>query len=201
MGSINNLTSNFLQSVLGTALQGAGLTTNTTANSVSRIGTPTDNGHLSPFAQLMSALQQVQQSDPAKYQQLTQQIATNLQNAAKTAQGDGNSTAANQLNQLATDFTNASASGQLPNIQDLAQALAGHHHHHHHHSHTGSASPESNSSTGSNSSSTSSSNANQTVNQLLSAFQANGTQSGSLDPMTIIMDTLSNAGISVSSGS
>jgi len=200
MGSINNLTSSYLQSVLGTALQGAGLTTNTTGNNVSGIGTPTDNGHLSPFAQLMSALQQLQQSDPAKYQQLTQQIATNLQNAAKTAQADGNSTAANQLNQLATDFTNASASGQLPNIQDLAQALGGHHHHHHH-SHAGSASPESNSSTGSNSSSTSSSNANQTVNQLLSAFQANGTQSGSLDPMTIIMDTLSNAGISVSSGS
>ena len=71
----------------------------------------------------MSTLQQLQQSDPTKYQQVTQQIATNLQSAAQTAQAEGNTTAANQLNQLATDFTNASQSGQLPNVQDLAQAI------------------------------------------------------------------------------
>ena len=119
MGSINNLSSSYLQSVLNNVLQSSGLTTNTTGNSVnsaavSSVALQSDNGQLSPFAQLMSTLQQLQQSDPTKYQQVTQQIATNLQSAAQTAQADGNTTAANQLNQLATDFTNASTERPTP---------------------------------------------------------------------------------------
>jgi hypothetical protein len=141
---------------------------------------------------MLSALQQLQQTDPTKYQQVTQQIATNLQSAAQTAQADGNSVAANQLNQLATDFTNASTSGQLPNIQDLSQAMTGHHHHHHH-AHSASADPDGSSSGNSSASSTS-----QTLSQLLSTLQENGTQNNSLNPMTIILDTLSNAGTSSS---
>jgi hypothetical protein len=198
MGTINNLTSSYLQSVLNTTLQSAGLTTNTTGNNpnsgaVSSVAPQSDNGQLSPFAQLMSTLQQLQQSDPAKYQQITQQIATNLQHAAQTAQTDGNSAAANQLNQLATDFKNASKSGQLPNIQDLAQAVGGHHHHHHGHH----AEADSNTSASSTSSSSTSS---QTPSQLLSAFQTDATQDSSLNPMSIIMNTLSAGGISVSNG-
>ncbi len=50
-------------------------------------------------------------------------MAINLQSVAQTATADGNTTAASQLRQLATDFTNASQSGQLPNIQDRAQAV------------------------------------------------------------------------------
>jgi hypothetical protein len=187
MNSINNVPSSYSPSVLSTALQGAGLTTKTTGNGVSDIGAPSDNGQLSPFAQLMSALQKVQQSDPIKYAQVTQQIASNLQSAAQTK---GNSTAANQLNQLATDFTNASKSGQLPNMQDLAQAIGGHHHHHH--AHHASTDADSNSST--------SSSATQTPSQLLAAFQANGSGNASLNPMTIVLNTLSNAGISTSNG-
>ena len=134
MGFINTLSSNYLQSVLTNAVQSAGLNTNTIRNTSSTTGAsslalPADNQQLSPFAQIVSQLQQLQQSDPTKYQQVTQQIATNLQSAAQTAQADGNTTAANQLNQLSTDFSNASTSGQLPNIQDLAQATTGHHHH------------------------------------------------------------------------
>ena len=196
MSSIsNNLSGSYLQSVLSAALQRTGLTTNTAGNGVSgmsSVALQIDNGQLSPFTQLMSTLQQLQQSDPTKYQQVTQQIATNLQNAAQTAQADGNSTAANQLNQLAKDFTNASTSGQLPNIQDLAKAIGGHHHHHH--SHAASADADNDSSGNSNSSS----GANQTLSQLLSAFQTNGTQNETLNPMTIILNTLSNAGISAS---
>jgi hypothetical protein len=131
----------------------------------------------------MNTLQQLQQSDPTKYQQVTQQIATNLQAAAQTAQSSGNTTAATQLNQLATDFTNASKSGQLPNIQDAAQAMGGHHHRHHHHS-------------GGTSSSNSS---NSTLDQLLAAFQTSGTQNDSLDPMSIILNTLSTSGIGTTS--
>ena len=176
---INNV-SNLLQSVLSTTLQSAGLTTKTSSSSLQL---PSDSSQLSPFVQLMNTLQQLQQSDPTKYQQVTQQIATNLQAAAQTAQSSGNTTAATQLNQLATDFTNASKSGQLPNIQDAAQAMGGHHHRHHHHS-------------GGTSSSNSS---NSTLDQLLAAFQTSGTQNDSLDPMSIILNTLSTSGIGTSS--
>ena len=176
---INNV-SNLLQSVLSTTLQSAGLTTKTSSSSLQL---PSDSSQLSPFVQLMNTLQQLQQSDPTKYQQVTQQIATNLQAAAQTAQSSGNTTAATQLNQLATDFTNASKSGQLPNIQDAAQAMGGHHHHHHHHSGGTSGSSSSNS----------------TLDQLLAAFQTSGTQNDSLDPMSIILNTLSTSGIGTTS--
>jgi hypothetical protein len=136
----------------------------------------------------MSTLQQLQQSNPSEYKQVTQQIATNLQNAAKTATADGNSTQATQLNQLATDFTNASQSGQLPNVQDLAQAVGGGHHHHHH----------GHAAASSDSDSSSSSSTSQTLSQQLAAFQANSTPNASLDPMAIITNTLSSAGINVS---
>ncbi|HEV3201958.1 MAG TPA: hypothetical protein VGZ73_28870 [Bryobacteraceae bacterium] len=195
IGSINPLSSGYLQSILTSAVQRSGLTTNKTDNSLSGVGassssTGPDSTRLSPFAQMLSELQQLQQSDPTKYQQLTQQVATNLQSAAQTAQANGNTTAANQLNQLATDFTNASRSGQIPSIQDLAQAIGGHHHHHSH-----AAAADSGGISGANSSSTSRS-ASQALSQLLAAYQANGGQTDPLNPMSIILNTLSNAGVS-----
>jgi len=81
---INNV-SNLLQSVLSTTLQSAGLTTKTSSSSLQL---PSDSSQLSPFVQLMNTLQQLQQADPTKYQQVTQQIATNLQAAAQTAQSE-----------------------------------------------------------------------------------------------------------------
>jgi hypothetical protein len=185
---INNNVSSYLQSVLNTTLQGAGLTGNTSSSAVQ---SASDNSQLSPFVQLMNTLQQLQQSNPTKYQQVTQQIATNLQTAAQTATSSGNTAAATQLNQLATDFTTASTTGQLPNIQDMAQAMCGHHHHHHHSS---TASNDPNSTT-----STSSSSSSGTLDQLLAAFQTGSTQNSALDPMSIILNTLSTSGIGVSS--
>jgi len=143
----------------------------------------------------MNTLQQLQQSNPTQYQQVTQQIATNLQAAAQTATSSGNTTAATQLSQLATDFTNASTSGQLPNIQDLAQAMSGHRHHHHSHA---SADPNSTSSTSSTTGTSSSSSSSGTLDQLLAAFQAGSTQNESLNPMSIILNTLSSSGIGIS---
>ena len=198
IGPLNTLSSSYLQSIIGSALQGAG-STNQTSTSSSAVSSSSpvqssDNSRLSPFAQLLNTLQQLQQTDPTKYQQVTGQIATNLQSAAQTAQSEGNTTASNQLNQLATDFTNASKSGQLPNVQDLAQAVGGHHHHHH--SHAAPADPDSSSTTGATStSSTSSTSPSQTLSQLLSAFQSSSTQTGTTDPMSIILSTLSSAGI------
>jgi hypothetical protein len=195
MSIISNLSSSFLQSVVNTALQGTGVTTKAPGNSASGIGGPSDNSQLSPFAQLMSTLQQLQQSDPAKYQQVTQQISTNLQSAAQTDLANGNPAAANQLNQLATDFTNASKSGQLPSVKDLAQAIGVHHHHHHHSASADPAANAANSSSG-----TASGTSSQSLSQLLSSFQANGTSTDPLNPMSIILNTLSDAGISGSNG-
>ena len=208
MGFINTLSSNYLQSALTNAVQSAGLNTNVTTNSSSATGAtsfalPADNQQLSPFAQIVSQLQQLQQSDPTKYQQVTQQIATNLQSAAQTAQADGNTVAANQLNQLSTDFSNASTSGQLPNILDLAQATTGHHHHGggHHHAHAASSDPDSSSTDPTDP--TTASSLSQTLSQILGNMQttglANGTPTDPLDPMAIILNTLSSAGITTSS--
>ncbi len=126
---INSLS--YFQTALSSSLRSAGLTNSTAASAASSTG-QSDNSQLSPFSQILSALQQLQQSDPAQYKQVTQQIATNLQKAAQTAQGGGNTAAATELNQLASDFSTASSTGQLPNIQDLATATAAGHHHHHH---------------------------------------------------------------------
>jgi hypothetical protein len=125
MGSISSLTSSSLQSILQSVLQKSQTASSSTSQS--------DSSSVSPLAQLLGQLQSLQQSNPSEYQQVTAQIATNLQSAAKTDTADGNTAGANQLNQLATDFTNASTSGQLPNLQDLAQAIGGGGHHHHHH--------------------------------------------------------------------
>jgi hypothetical protein len=188
IGSLNSLSSSYLQQLLGTTLQNTSSTAkNQSSTGTSSVTAQSENGQLSPFAQLMSTLQQLQQSNPTEYQQVTQQIATNLQSAAQTATADGNSTQATQLSQLATDFNSASQSGQLPNMQDLAQAIGGGHHHHHH-SHAASSDADS-----------SSSSTSQTLSQQLAAFEANSTQNDATSPMAIIMNTLSSAGINVSS--
>jgi hypothetical protein len=130
MGSINNLSSTYLQSAFTTALQGAALTAGT---NTSGVGSLADEDQLSPVAQVIGTLQQLQQANPGEYEQVIQQIAANLQSAAQTAQTDGDTASASQLSQLAADFSNASSSGQLPSLQELAQAVGGHRHHHHTH--------------------------------------------------------------------
>jgi hypothetical protein len=193
--SINSLASSYLQSILGTALQATGLSGKSTSSSVSGASGQSDSGQLSPFAQLMSTLQQLQQSNPTEYQQVTQQIAGNLQSAAQTATADGNTSAASQLTQLATDFTTASQSGQLPNVSDLAQAIGGGGHHHHHGHHASSSDSSTDSSSTSSTSSTTSTSSTSPLQQLLAAFESNATQNESLNPLSIITNTLASAGI------
>jgi hypothetical protein len=190
LGPISSLTSGYLQSILGAALQTVGLSRNSNTATTTQTSAiqQSDGSQLSPFAQVLSTLQQLQQSNPAQYQQVTQQIATNLQNAAQKAQSEGNTTAANQLSQLAKDFTTASQNGQLPNVKDLAQAAGGHHHHHHH-IHVAAADG------------TSSTTGDSGLSRQLAAFQTNATQNQSLNPFSIIENTLANAGITGSSTS
>lgn len=119
VSSINPLSGKYLQQLLAEELLlGNGATPGNIATGAA------DTNQLSPFAQLLDALQRLQQSDPAKYKQITAQIAANLLSGAQAAQQQGNSTVAAELKQLAGDFTAASQSGQLPNLQNLA-----HHHH------------------------------------------------------------------------
>jgi hypothetical protein len=168
----------------------------------STVSQQTDNTQFSPLAQMLTTLQNLQQSNPTEYQQVTQQIATNLTSAAATAQADGNTTAATQLNQLATDFANSSQGGQLPNIQDLALAVGGHHHEHHHHAPGAASESDTNSSANSSlTSTTNSANTSQITSQLQSAIQANGAPSDALNPVSIILNTLSQAGVDVNSPS
>ncbi len=198
MGTIASVASNYLQSVLSTVLQSSGLpgaAKKNQATNAAASGQPTDNTQLSPYAQITTELQQLQQSNPAQYEQVTAQISTNLQSAAQSATASGNTTLASQLSQLSTDFQTASTTGQLPNFQDLAQAAGGQQaHHHHHHGH---GAPDSSSSADTSLSSSSSSG---TVSQLLASLQSNSAQSDSLNPMSIILNTLSTAGISSSGG-
>jgi hypothetical protein len=188
MGSVSSLTSTLLQSISSSALQSSGLT-KSPANATSQA----DSSQLSPLAKLLSELQQLQQSDPAKYQAVTKQIAANLQTAAQTDTANGDTAGASQLNQLATDFTNASKTGQLPDIQNLAKAVGGgaspgaaHGHHH-----RAAADPDGDS----GSSGSSADKSSPPLSQLLSAYQTNSTQGTSNDPLSIIVKSLSDAGI------
>lgn len=169
------------------------------ATSQSGLGSKSGSGQPSTLTGILETLQKLEQSAPAKYAQLTGQIAANLQTAAQTASSKGNTNAANFLNQLASNFTNASKTGQLPSVQDLARAIGGTGGHHHHHS-FGSSSSSTNSSSDSSSSSSSSSTSTtgQSLNQLLASLQNSLSQSNALNPLSIIDNTLTAAGVTTS---
>jgi hypothetical protein len=72
---------------------------------------------------LVGTLEALKESDPAKYTQVTGQIAENLLAAARIAGSRDDSGAAAELAQLAADFSAASGSGQLHTLlSDLTQA-------------------------------------------------------------------------------
>jgi hypothetical protein len=174
VSSLSNIYSNFIQPILSKTL-GVGYA-GSAASASATAAAPQDSNQLSPFAQIATTLQDLQQQNPAQYQNVTKQIAANLQTAARTAQTGGNATLANQLTQLSTDFTNASQNNQLPDFQDLAQALSGGHHHHRQ--------------------SDASSNDSSGIASLLSQFSS-GSGANSANPASIIFSTLSTAGVSL----
>jgi hypothetical protein len=105
--------------------------TSSSSSPVSTAAQQTDASGLSPTASFLSELQQLQTQSPTQFNQLMTAISSNLNQAAQTAAGSGNSTKASQLNTLATQFQNAANGGQVPTPQDLQQAgLTGQHHHH-----------------------------------------------------------------------
>ena len=96
---------------------------------------------LSPASQFLSNLQKLQQTNPSEFRQVTQKIATQLQNAAQAATQAGNTSNASALTKLAQDFQTASQTGQMPPTEQLQTDASGlttgtqgtHHGHHHHH--------------------------------------------------------------------
>ena len=106
-----NLATDFIDSLLpgsSSAASSTSASSNTTAT-----GSTATSNETSPFAQVLSSLQQ---SDPAEFQTVTQQITGYLNTGAQTATANGYTTLASQLSQLSTDFTNISANGQLPGL-------------------------------------------------------------------------------------
>ncbi len=132
IGPVIHLAGGYIQSLFASAVSGSS-SGNTASSTPVAAGNNQDTNQLSPFAQVLSSLQQLEQSNLPQYQQVTQQIASHLQTASQSATAAGSTSLASQLTQLSSDFNNASTSGQLPDIQDLAQALGGGGRLHHHH--------------------------------------------------------------------
>jgi hypothetical protein len=194
IGHVVNIAGGYLQSLITGAMSGSSsinTSSTKTPSTTTSVGNTQATSEASPFAQVLSSLQELEQSSFAKYQQVTQQVAGNLQTASQSATASGNTALAGQLNQLSTDFQNASTSGQLPNVRDLAQALGGGHHHHHH-----GAGSSSSSASGSSASSGTAGNLSEFI-QSLNASQSGSSANGSLSALSIIDNTLSSAGIQI----
>jgi len=95
-----NLASDFISSLIPGS--------SSSSSSTSASSNTTTANRTSPFADVLSSLQQ---SDPAEFQTVTQQIAGYLQTGAQSATANGYTALASQLTQLSTDFTNVSAKG------------------------------------------------------------------------------------------
>jgi hypothetical protein len=86
---------------------------------------PSATTQLSPVGSLVNQLQQVLQSNPAKFAKVTAAISTKLQKAAGQVQAKGDTALANKLNKLAQAFQTASRTGQMPSLSSLQAALTG----------------------------------------------------------------------------
>jgi hypothetical protein len=115
VGSIANAASNFLNS---------GATSSSSATPATS-STPAATTQLSPVGSLLNQLQQVLQSNPAKFAKVTAAISTKLQKAAVQVQANGDAGLANKLNALAQTFQTASQTGQMPSLSSLQAAVTG----------------------------------------------------------------------------
>jgi hypothetical protein len=170
LGPLVNLASGYVQSLFSNPAAG------TTQAGITQPGSANASGtsQLSPFAQVLSNLQQLEQSSPIQYATVTRQIAGGLQTAAQSATASGYNGLAGTLNQLSSDFSSASTTSQLPNVQDLAQLIG-----------AGT----------STSTSTAANGATSNLNQFLQSLKASQSGNPSLSAQSIIDSTLSSAGL------
>jgi hypothetical protein len=106
---------NFASDFISSLIPGSSSSSSSTSalSKTTTAGNTTTASQTSPFAQVLSSLQQ---SDPDEFQTVTKQIAGYLQTGAQSATANGYTALASQLTQLSTDFTNVSANGQLPGL-------------------------------------------------------------------------------------
>jgi hypothetical protein len=124
VNSVTSLFPSYLSPLNNTA---TGTTNPTSASSVQQ---QADVSGLSPAAQFLNQLQQLQTQSPQQFQAVISQLTGQLNEAATTASNNGNTTQANQLTGLANEFQSAASGGALPTAQQLQQAgIAGHHRH------------------------------------------------------------------------
>jgi hypothetical protein len=119
---INSLGSNYGIDAL-TTTQVAATQASATGNVVN-----TDSAQLSSMASLLNQLQQLQQTDPDKFKSVMSSIADTLKADAQNATGPQ----AQRLSALADKFSQASQTGQMPDLKPMEQGGASGHHHHHH---------------------------------------------------------------------
>jgi hypothetical protein len=126
-----------LSPIIGAASQvlslfsGGSSTSNTsTATSTDPLPIPGSSGNvdLSQAAQIFKKLQDLSQSNPNQFKQLTAKIATDLQSEAQKATGS----AQTFLSNLASQFNSASQTGSTSSLQPQTASPGGHHHGHHH---------------------------------------------------------------------
>lgn len=95
--------------------------------------TPATSSNVSKPGELMAKLSQLQQQDPAKFKQVTQQISDDLKSEAANASGPQ----AQFLTKLSDNFAQAASSGNLSSLQppqgEHSGASGAHHHHGGHH--------------------------------------------------------------------
>jgi hypothetical protein len=85
---------------------------------------------ISKLGNLMKQLESLLQTDPDKFKEVTSQIASKLEDAAKTAAEKGDSKSAEMLNELANKFQKASDTLTMPDLQppsDSGKAGGAHH--------------------------------------------------------------------------
>jgi len=116
---------------------------NTNSTDSSSLAIPQDGApQISGAAQFLNSLQQLSTSNPTEFKQITSQLSQNLTAAATQAQSAGDTTQSTELTNLASQFSTASQTGQLPSSltssqngqsSSTGQSPITHHGRHHHH--------------------------------------------------------------------
>ncbi len=127
LGAITNMVSSYLPQPVGSI---TGIAGNFFGGSVQGAATATSSQpaattQLSSIGSLISNLQNLAQSNPAKFSKITAAIGNKLQTAAGKAQAKGDTTLANTLTSLAQQFQTASQTGQMPSLSSLQSAFTG----------------------------------------------------------------------------
>jgi hypothetical protein len=80
---------------------------------LSALASLSDNTQLSPFAQVLSTLQQLQQSNPTEYESFMSQIATNLTTAAQSATSSSTTMSTELTDMILAGYQGGSTSNSL----------------------------------------------------------------------------------------